>query len=448
MDELTTSSVPSDDIEFAAFVAIDWADQEHAWALAVAGSGKRERGKLAQKPEEIEAWASSLAARFQNRPIAVALEQARGALVYGLSKYEHLVLFPIHPSTSAKYREAIYPSGAKDDPKDADLLLDFLLWHRDRLRRLQPDDAQTRQLRVLVERRRQLVDEKTATTNRIIDQLKLYFPQVLDWFDKMDAPMVEAFLTRWPTLALLQTAASEQILEFFHRHNSRSQSRNQERLEQIAKARPLTTDSAVIEPAVLVVETLLKLVNVLRAGIEKLEQAIANLFAQHPDAALFQSFPGAGEVLAPRLLAAFGSQRERFASANELQSYSGIAPVISRSGNSEWIHFRWACPKFLRQSFHEYAASSMKFCDWARAFYDKQTKKGKSRHAALRSLAFKWIRIMYRCWVDRLPYDEKRHLTSIAQPAEAATESAPCESPEQYVWKNQAGFWKFSAVDA
>ena len=436
MDEQTTSLVASDDFEFAAFVAIDWADQEHAWALAASGSGKRERGKLAQKPEEIEAWASSLAARFQNRPIAIALEQSRGALVYALSKYEHLVLFPIHPSTSAKYREAIYPSGGKDDPKDADLLLDFLLWHRDRLHRLQPGTPEIRQLRTFVERRRQLVDEKTATTNRIIDQLKLYFPQVLDWFDDIDAPMVEAFLTCWPSLAQLQAATSEQILEFLHRHNSRSKSRNQERLEQMAKARPLTTDSAVIQPALLVVETLLNIVHVLRAGIAKLEQAIATVFAQHPDAAIFQSFPGAGQVLAPRLLVAFGSQRDRFANANEIQSYSGIAPVITRSGNSESIHFRRASPKFLRQTFHEYAAAFTQFCGWARAFYDKQKEKGKNHHAAVRSLAFKWIRILYRCWMDRVPYDEQRHLSSLAK-RHKAPESSGGESPEQYVWKNR-----------
>jgi hypothetical protein len=196
MNELTMGSGEPGNIEFAAFVAIDWADREHAWSLAVAGSGKRESGKLAQTPEAIEEWASSLAARFEQRPIAVALEQARGALLYALSKYQHLVLFPIHPSMSAKFRAAIYPSGAKDDPKDADLLLELLLWHRDRLRRWQPDNAETRQLQVLVERRRQLVNDKTAITNRIIDQLKLYFPQVLDWFDHMDAPMVEEFLPR------------------------------------------------------------------------------------------------------------------------------------------------------------------------------------------------------------------------------------------------------------
>ena len=400
------------------------------------GSNKRERGQLAQTPEAIEEWAAALAARFEGRPIAVALEQARGALIYALAKYEHLVLFPIHPSTSSNYRAALFPSGAKDDPKDAELLLELLLWRRDRLRPLRPDTLQTRQLQILVERRRQLVGEKTAFTNRITDQLKQCFPQILTWFDEVDSPLVAAFLKRWPTLPSLQAAPTEQILQFLQRHNCRSAARNSQRLEQIRQARPMTLDPAIVEPAVLVVETLLQVVQVLRAGIGKLDRAIETLCAEHPDYAIFQSFPGAGDVLAPRLLAAFGSQRDRFSGAGEVQTYSGIAPVISRSGNSRWVHFRWACPKFLRQSFHEYAASSILFSSWARAFYDQQRAKGKRHHAAVRSLAFKWIRILYRCWRDRTPYSDQRYLAALASRG-----SISAKHPR---WKNVAGFWKFS----
>jgi transposase len=428
-------------------VAIDWADEEHVWALQVAGSQKRESGKLAQTPEAIEEWAAELAARFEGRPIAVALEQARGALVYALSKYEQLVLFPIHPSTSHNYRVAMYPSGAKDDPKDAELLLELLLGHRDRLRRLRPDTVQTRKLQVLVERRRQLVDKKTAIGNSVTDQLKQYFPQALEWFDEIDSPVAGAFLARWPSLAHLQAAEPEQIVQFLHQHNCRSSARNGERLQQMARARALTEDPAIVEPAVLVVQTLLQVIQALRAGIAKLERAIEETFAEHPDSAIFDSFPGAGPALAPRLLAAFGSQRDRFGSAEEMQTYSGIAPVITRSGKSMWTHFRWACPKFLRQSFHEYAECSIGFSPWARAFYDQQREKGKGHHAAVRSLAFKWIRILYRCWMDRVPYSESRHLARQAAAGKAAPPPAPV-TDVQFVWKQAGGFWKFCVASS
>jgi hypothetical protein len=155
----------------------------------VPGAKPRERGTLEQTPEAIDAWVAQLIARFEGRPIAVALEQARGALLYALSKYAHLVLYPIHGATSSRYRAALFPSGRKDDPLDTDLLLDLLVQQRSRLRPLRPDTEQTRKLQVLVEKRRQLVDERTAQTNRITDLLKVYFPQALQRFDKLSSPL-------------------------------------------------------------------------------------------------------------------------------------------------------------------------------------------------------------------------------------------------------------------
>jgi Transposase len=147
--------------EWAAFAAIDWADQKNFWRLAPAGSACQEQGELENTPEAVEAWAARLQQRFGDRPIAVCLEQSRGALVYMLAKYAHLVLFPVHPTTAARYRETFCTSGAKDDPSDTASLLDLLLRHRDRLRSLQPDTVETRLLQFLVEERRRTVDEKT-----------------------------------------------------------------------------------------------------------------------------------------------------------------------------------------------------------------------------------------------------------------------------------------------
>src|SRR4029450_2429779 len=145
----------------AAFAAIDWADQKNFWRLVTAGSGRSEAGQLENTPEGAGAWGAGLQQRFGGRPIAVILEQSRGALVYMLTKYPHLVLFPVHPTTAARYRGAFAPSGAKSDPSDTDSLLDLLLRHRERLRPLRPDTVETRLLHFLVEERRQTVDEKT-----------------------------------------------------------------------------------------------------------------------------------------------------------------------------------------------------------------------------------------------------------------------------------------------
>jgi len=428
--------------EWAAFVALDWGDREHSWALQAAGMQKRETGKLAQSPEAIESWAASLAARFGEGLIAVALEQSRGALFCALSRYQNLILHPVPPAASARFRAFAAPSGSKSDDADASMLLDILLWHRDKLRALHPDDEPTREQRALVEQRRQLVDQKTATTNQMTALLKLSFPQVLEWFDETDSPLLAGFLRRWPTLPQLQAEQPESILQFLHSHNCRSQVRNRQRIEQIASARPLTTDPAVIDPSVLMVRTLLDIIEVLRAGIRTMEQRIEQLFAAHPDAAIFGSFPGAGPALAPRLLVAFGSDRSRFASAAEVQTFSGIAPVVSQSGQSKWTHFRWACPKFLRQTFHEFAALSIQQCAWARAFYALQRGRAKGHHAAVRSLAYKWIRILYACWRDRTPYQESRY-TERTQ-ARSAQRPKEIAKAVQFQFKNVAGFAKLS----
>jgi transposase len=401
--------------QFAAFVSIDWADKKHVWCLQAADSEKRESGELVHTPEAVEAWVGQLCQRFANRPIAVALEQSRGALVFMLSKYEPLHLFPVPSTMSASMRKALYPSGSKDDPRDADLLLDLLLQHRDKLRRLSPDTEATRRVQNLVEERRKLVDEKTAQSNRLTSDLKIYFPQVLDWFARVDTELVCDLLQRWPTLEELQKVPPAKLRTFFRKHYCRDQELIERRLLAIRQAIPAIRDGAVIEAKSLVVRVTVQVIGSLLKGIADLDKKIEQEAAGHPDFFIFDSLPGAGAAMAPRLLAAFGSQRERYGSAGEVQTYTGIAPVMEKSGKKKWVHFRWACPKFLRQSFHEWAGHSIAQSVWARAYYQQQRKRGKDHHAAVRSLAFKWIRIVFRCWKDRVAYDESRYLHSLAR---------------------------------
>ena len=404
-------SAPPGSPQFAAFVGIDWADQKHMWCLQAAGSEQRESGELEHTPEAVEAWVGQLCQRFATGPIAVAIEQSRGALVFMLSKYESLHLFPVPSQMSASMRQALYPSGAKDDPRDADLLLDLLVQHGNKLRRLSPDSEATRRVQNLVEERRKLVEEKTAQSNRLTNHLKIYFPQILDWFE-LDTELVRGLLERWPSLEELQQVPPSRLRAFFRKYHGR----NQEGIEkQIHQAIPAIRDRAVIQAKSTVVKVIARVLQTLTQGIHDLDRQIEEAAAAHPDFFLFDSLPGAGAVMAPRLLAAFGSQRERFGSAREVQSFSGIAPVTERSGKMKWVHFRWACPKFLRQSFHEWAGHSIAYSAWACAYYQQQRKRGKGHHAAVRALAFKWIRVVFRCWKDGVAYDENKYLVALAQ---------------------------------
>ena len=161
------------------------------------------------------------------------------------------------------------------------------------------------------------------------------------------------------------------------------------------------------------VQCLARQLRPLLASLAEYDQQIAPLFAAHPDAAIFTSFPGAGACLAPRLVAAFGTNRARFPEAAAIERLSGVAPVTRASGQFHSVHRRYACAKFLLQTFHELANCSLKFCDWARRYYDAQRAKGKGHHAAVRALAFKWIRILWRCWHDRVPYNEATYTAAL-----------------------------------
>ena len=416
-ESLPVSPGPPTEPEFAALIAIDWADQKHYWSLQVAHSDRIERGELDNTPEAVEVWISEMHLRFAERPLAVALEQRRGALVAMLSKYGQLHLYPVHPRSLAKYREAWYPSGCKDDPKDADLLREMLCQHRSRLRRLDPDTVEMRRLQFQVENRRKLVDQRTAISNRLTDLLKIYFPQIPTWFENVTSPMVGDLLLRWPTLEALQRARPATLQKFLREHNCRDEEKIQERIQQIRQAIPATHDEAVIESAQTMVSVYVQQIAILNETIEELTQASEKLARQLPEWEIFDSLPGAGVVMAPRLMAALGSRRERFDSADDLLCFSGIAPVKEESGNMKWVHFRRACPKFLRQTFHEWAACTLRFCDWANDFYDGQRLKKKSHHTAIRALAFKWIRILYRCWKDHQPYREDFYLARRAKRA-------------------------------
>ena len=148
-------------------------------------------------------------------------------------------------------------------------------------------------------------------------------------------------------------------------------------------------------------------------AIQRADSRIADLFVQHPEHGLFNSFPGAGPVCGPRLLTVFGSDRSRWNSAAELQSHSGIGPVTEKSGDTCWIHHRIACAKFVKQTFHEFAAQSIRYSAWARAYYHLQCSRGKTHQAAVRALAYKWIRIIFRCWKDNQPYNEDLYVQSL-----------------------------------
>jgi len=410
MNPFSVSPEPS---PVAAWVGLDWADQQHVICLYEVATGQSTVSRLEQKPEVLQDWLSQLRQRFGGAPVAIVLEQARGAVIYALLSADFVRLYPVNPQSLASYRKAYAPSGAKSDPADAVLLMEMVRNSPERFRPWKPDDADTRSLQLLTENRRQLVNQKTALTNQLTSLLKTYYPQALELAGVLDSLQACDFLTQWPTLEALQQARAGQIRQLYREHGHPRLEQLDRRLEQICQARPLTTDPAALLSGSMMVQALVQQLRPLLGAIERFDRQIAVLFRKHPDRPLFDSLPGAGAVLAPRLVAAFGTDRDRFQSAQQAQQLFGIAPVTEQSGKQRWVHWRWACPKFLRQTFHEFAGHSRHWCGWAKALYQRLRRTGKGHHAALRVLAFKWIRILFHCWQTRTGYDEQIYLKSL-----------------------------------
>jgi transposase len=400
---------------YTALVALDWGDTEHAFAGKV-GEGSMETGTLPATAEALHDWLEALHERTGGGLVALALEGGKNAVMHGLLEHPWLVIYPVHPSTSERFRTAFTPSGAKDDVPDAVVLLDILAHHREQLRPLKLDSPQTRKLAALVAARRRAVDHKTKLTNELTSALKSYYPQALALCGRdLATSLALDFLTRWPELRSLKAARASTIQTFYTAHNSRRSTVIEERIALIGAARPLTADRAVIDPAVLQVKLLVDMLRALQRNILSIEENVAAAFEAHPEAALYRDLPGAGPATAPRLLAAFGTDRSRYPEAASIQKFAGIAPVKVKSGRQLWIHWRWNAPKFLRQTFVEWAGQSIPKCPWAKAYYLQLRAGGKQHQAALRALAFKWIRILWRCWQDRVPYNEARYVASLHQ---------------------------------
>ncbi len=421
-----------DDVSLAALIGIDWADQHHDVSLQEVGTATVERSRLSHTPEALVEWLGQLRRRFDGRAVGVAVETSRGPLIHALLEHEFVVLYPVNPRSLKRFREAFTPSGAKDDVPDADLLRELLVKHRDRLRPWKPDTPETRALQRLVGSRRKTVDLQTKLTQQLRAALKEYFPQALAWAGGELASVLACdFLLKWPTLQALQRARPKTVRTFYYAHSCRRGDLIEQRIQEIQDAMPLTQDAAILETSVLLVRTLARQLKALAPSVKRFDQEIERRFQEHEDAELFRALPGSGAALAPRLLVAFGSDRNRFPRATDVQQLSGIAPVTEHSGQRCHVRWRWAAPTFLRQTFHEFAHHSVRWSRWAQAYYDIQRERGKGHQAAVRALAFKWIRIIWRCWQDRTPYDEERYIRALTRRGSPVASRIAATAPAQ-----------------
>lgn len=389
-------------------IGIDWADSLHAFHLIAADADPR-HGVFEQDPTTIEQLIESWREQFPGKTLAIAIEQSKGPLINALLKYDDVVIYPVNPTALANYRKSFAHGGGKNDPSDAMLLAQYLDHYIDQLRPLRRDDPLTRELAGLTEDRRRLVDQRTAHCNELKAVLKHYFPVVLQLkAAKIYADFLIRFLLKYSTLTAAQTAGATRLRKFFY--GAGAKQKVEDRVQTIIKAVPLTEDEVVLRAGARRVTALCRLIQAFNHQIDRYDAEIKRLVREHADYPIFASLPNASHKTQARMIAALGDDRSRFPKAASLQTASGIAPLTTQSGKHKFVSSRWACSKFMKQTFHEYAGLSITGSKWAAAYYQQQRGKGNSPQVAKRALAFKWQRIIHRCWQDREPYDEARYI--------------------------------------
>lgn len=394
-------------------VGIDWADLKHAFHL-IDPDGPVICNTVSQDPQAIEELLDAWRKKFPQSTFAIAIESSKGPLINGLLKHQDVVIYPINPAALANYRKAFAHGGGKNDPTDAELLAQYLEHYLDKLRPLRQDEPMTTELAALAEDRRRLVDQRTAHCNELKDLLKRYFPAVLQLKPaKIYAAFILRFLAKYPTLTDAQAAGDSELRKFFYGIGVKQ--KVEDRVRAILDAVPLSEDQVLLRTSVRRATALCKLIETYNRQVDRYDAEIKELVRQHADYPIVKSLPGGSHATHCRLIAALGDDRSRFPDATSLQNASGIAPLTKQSGKTKLVYSRWACSKFMKQTFHEFAGLTITTSQWAAAYYKHQRSKGKSPQTAKRALAFKWQRIIHRCWQDRTPYDEQHYIERLRE---------------------------------
>ena len=392
-------------------IGIDWAENEHEFCAAMP-DGAMIRGAFKQKRSAIDQWIAELSAIAPNAKLDVCIETSTGGLINALMECPQVRIFPVNPLALSNYRKAFAIGGGKNDPVDAHLLMQFLQHYREQLRELKVNSPQTRELATLTEDRRRFVEQRVALANRFMAKLKAYFPVVFELKPaRAYSAFVVALVAKYPTLEAAQKAGKGRLRKLFFGKGAKA--KIEQRIQLIMETKPLTSDSTLLRTAARQCQVIAKQIQLLNDSIVHYDLEIKALVALHVDYDIVRFLPGSSFRTHARIIAALGDDRSRFASAECLQAAAGIAPITIQSGKSRVVTARWSSSKFMRQTFHEYAGLSIKKCAWAKAYYDGQVAKGNSSQSAKRSLAFKWIRIIYRLWESHSMYNESQYVARL-----------------------------------
>lgn len=390
------------------FAGIDWAADEHAVCVIDEAGRVIDRFTIGHTAEGFERLVRRLARHGDPAESAVAIERPDGRLVDRLLAAGHPVV-PVKTTAIKAWREAEVGSGAKSDPGDAQVIADYLRLRRLDLRELRPFSPETRALRAVVRARGDLVDARVAGGNQLSATLAAFWPGAGELFADVWSEIALAFLERYPTPVAAAHLGEARMAAFLRKHGYSGRRTPAELLERLRSAPVGVSDGPESEARRDAVLAMVRVVRALNRSIRDLDRSVVAHLDEHPDAVVFRSLPRAGQVSAAQMLAEWGDCRQAYDGPEAVAALSGMAPVTRRSGKHLAVGFRWACNTRFRNAMATFADNSRHASPWAAAVYQAAIDRGADHPHAVRILARAWIRVIFRCWTDRVAYDPARH---------------------------------------
>ena len=384
---------------------IDWASEAHEVCIS-------DEGKVADRfsaPHD-ERGIADLAQRLIRAGIArVAIERPDGILVERLLD-AGLEVLAIHPNQVKAARPRFAVAHGKSDRFDAYVLAELARTDAHRFRALRPDGDETKALKALTRAREDLVGVRVELANQLRAQLAAFWPGALIFAD-VDSPISLAFLKRCPSPADAKGLGPKRLAGFLARHRYCGRRSPEELLERMRSAPAGRAGELETEARRAVVVGLVAALEPIVAEISELTSQIRGALAAHPDREVFAPlFRDPKTAISPAtLIAELGDCRERYPTEAAMAADAGMSPVALESGKLRVATFRRACDKRLRAAVARLADSTRHWHPWAREVYRRARARGQDHPHAIRTLGRAWIRVLWRCWQNREPYDPARH---------------------------------------
>ncbi len=389
------------------FVGDDWAEAHHDVHLMNEAGERLASRRLPEGLDGIAAF-HDLVAGHAGDPseVVVGIETERGMWVQALIGAGYQV-FAINPLSVSRYRDRHNVAGAKSDPGDAKVLADLVRTDRHNHRPIAGDSDQADGVKVLARAHQNLIWDRTRHTNRLRNDLREFFPAALEAFDDLAHPDAVSVLAKTPDPADAARLSVAQIRSALKQGGRR---RNLDtraaEIQQALRSPQLAAPAAVAAAFAATTRALVEVIAGLNAAIAELETELASSFEQHPDADIYLSLPGLGDVLGARVLGEFGDDPERYDDAKSRRNYAGTSPLTVASGKKRTVLARHVRNRRLYDAIDQWAFCSLQASPGCRSFYDQRRVAGDLHHQALRALGNRLVGYLHGCLATRTRYNE------------------------------------------